>query len=272
MNVKSDKVESDFLNEISLEFNSPVPLYYQLMQEISRLLLEGAIKPGDRLPTEMELIEALGVSRGTITRAMMSLAEEGILKRERSKGTFVSDLSLEKSNALFSGAIQISQSIKASGMQPSVKNLQCTSIPPPEIIRDLLKIKPNAKLTTIHRLYYADDKPFALNWYFLAPDAQIKIDMEKLGSGSLYEYLIQEHHLKILFGKRIVGCMSSDQKTADALGISPKDPILTVSGIDLDNKEHPIGAMVSFFKSNAVITMKVQQMNQKNWWMSITDE
>lgn len=54
-------------------------------------ILEGALKPGDRLPAERELSEELGVSRPSLREAIQKLASRGLLHSRQGGGTFVAD-------------------------------------------------------------------------------------------------------------------------------------------------------------------------------------
>jgi multiple sugar transport system substrate-binding protein len=71
--------------------SSPVPIGRQLEQLISDLIASGEFGPGQRLPTEMELCERLGVSRTPIRRALGQLVARGLLVRYPGRGTFVAE-------------------------------------------------------------------------------------------------------------------------------------------------------------------------------------
>ncbi|WP_088006855.1 FadR/GntR family transcriptional regulator [Indiicoccus explosivorum] len=63
----------------------------QVIDEIIGLLQSGQLKPGDRLPTEMELMTMCNVSRSVMREALSSLEAMGIVNRKTRKGTFFSD-------------------------------------------------------------------------------------------------------------------------------------------------------------------------------------
>ncbi len=64
-------------------------LYEQMTQHLRQQILEGAYTNGMRLPSELQLIEDYGVSRGTVRQALRKLAEEGLIERVHGAGTFV---------------------------------------------------------------------------------------------------------------------------------------------------------------------------------------
>ncbi|MGA2959572.1 MAG: GntR family transcriptional regulator [Thermodesulfobacteriota bacterium] len=67
----------------------PVPLYYQLERALRKRILTGKIIPSSQFPTERQLGEEFGVSRITVRQALMILENEGLLRREQGRGTFV---------------------------------------------------------------------------------------------------------------------------------------------------------------------------------------
>ncbi len=65
------------------------PLYAEIQQQITRSLIGGEWKPGELIPSEIELSRRFGVSKGTVRRALEDLVSEKILVRRQGRGTFV---------------------------------------------------------------------------------------------------------------------------------------------------------------------------------------
>jgi GntR family transcriptional repressor for pyruvate dehydrogenase complex len=66
-------------------------LYEQIVAQIEERILNGELRPGDRLPAERELAEQFGVSRTAIREAMKALMQSGLVEIQPGKGTFVTD-------------------------------------------------------------------------------------------------------------------------------------------------------------------------------------
>jgi GntR family transcriptional regulator len=75
--------------DITLERNSPVPLYYQLAQSIEQAITSGQLAAGDRLENEVSMTKRLGLSRPTARQAIQELVKKGLLVRNRGVGTQV---------------------------------------------------------------------------------------------------------------------------------------------------------------------------------------
>jgi GntR family transcriptional regulator len=67
------------------------PLYSQVRDEIIRRLADRRWLPGQALPSEPQLAQELGVSQGTVRKALDALTSENILVRRQGKGTFVAE-------------------------------------------------------------------------------------------------------------------------------------------------------------------------------------
>ncbi len=78
------------LDEIRIERTGDTPAYRQLMEAVTRLIRDRALKPGERLPSERELMDACGVARGTVKKAYERLAANGVIDISHGRGSFVS--------------------------------------------------------------------------------------------------------------------------------------------------------------------------------------
>jgi len=70
-------------------------LYEEVARQIERLILEGGLKPGDKLPPERELAETFEVSRSSVRDAIRTLELMGLVEPRQGEGTVVRDLSAE---------------------------------------------------------------------------------------------------------------------------------------------------------------------------------
>lgn len=76
---------------IQIDLASPVPAYEQIRSALRALLVQRALKPGDRIPTVRRLAADLGVHHNTVAEAYRMLAEEGWLQLKRGLGATVVD-------------------------------------------------------------------------------------------------------------------------------------------------------------------------------------
>ncbi len=81
---------------ISIEFESGIPLYEQIAHQILAVINSGKLVPGDQLPTTRQLAVQLGVNFNTVARAYRVLDQRSIISTQPGRGTFI----LEHNNPL----------------------------------------------------------------------------------------------------------------------------------------------------------------------------
>ena len=74
--------------EIEVEFQSGIPLYVQIVQQLQALIMKGGLSPGDQLPTTRQLAVKLGINFNTVARAYRILDKEGLISTQPGRGTF----------------------------------------------------------------------------------------------------------------------------------------------------------------------------------------
>src|SRR6266851_2988519 len=84
---------------LELSRASQIPLYVQIVTEVRRMITNGALKVGDRLPANRELAKTLGVNRNTITTAYAELAADGLITSRVGSGTYINRVPLPASAA-----------------------------------------------------------------------------------------------------------------------------------------------------------------------------
>ena len=86
--------EEIMIEDLYREFRHD-PLYEKIALHIEDLVGSGKLQPGNRLPSERELAEGLGVGRGVVREAVKLLAERGLVTISRGRGTFVSQVDVK---------------------------------------------------------------------------------------------------------------------------------------------------------------------------------
>ncbi len=76
-------------DSFQIEGDEDIPLYKRLYRTIARRIAEAEWKPGDVLPSEVELARNYGVAQGTMRKAIDALADDGLIERRHGSGTFI---------------------------------------------------------------------------------------------------------------------------------------------------------------------------------------
>jgi GntR family transcriptional regulator len=138
-----------------------MPLWAQVLDDMRRRLALGEFTLG--FPPERELVEQYDVSRHTMREAMRRLHNEGLIDRERGRGTFVREQPIEqRTGALYS----LFKSIEDQGFEQRSVVLDLDSRRDPEIASQL-ELPANTWFVYLHRLRKAADTPIALDELWL---------------------------------------------------------------------------------------------------------
>ncbi len=95
--------------------DSEVPLYLQVSEWIRENIYKGDLTTGDRVPSENKIMEMLGVSRGTVKKAVTLLVNEGLLIQVQGKGTFVKSENI--SYSLGEGLLSFAESLESQHLR-----------------------------------------------------------------------------------------------------------------------------------------------------------
>ena len=76
---------------IVLDYQDRRPLYEQIVEKFRHLILNGALKPGEKMPSVRQLAMELSINPNTIQRAYMTLEQEGLIYPVKGKGNFVAE-------------------------------------------------------------------------------------------------------------------------------------------------------------------------------------
>jgi GntR family transcriptional regulator len=146
--------------DITLERNSPVPLYYQLARSIERAIVSGELAPGDRLENELSLTTRLGLSRPTARQAIQELVNKGLLVRKRGVGTQVVRSQFSRDERLTS----FHEDLVKAGRKPGTRLLAYRVGPLDPEVADALDdpALTRGEFITIRRLRSADGVPLAV--------------------------------------------------------------------------------------------------------------
>ena len=107
---------------LHLDYRDPRPIYEQIRQEFMRLILSGAIAPGEKLPSVRDLAGTLSINPNTIQRAYRELEAEGTILSIAGKGSFAAERPQADAAALQSaiaGFRQAAEHLARVGMQTS---------------------------------------------------------------------------------------------------------------------------------------------------------
>jgi len=199
-----------------------VPLYHQIVQNITELVESGHLSPGEILPPEWNLTDLYGVSRPTIRQAFDKLERDGIVNRRHGVGTFVAN----PSTRLMPSRKSFTEKILQIGKVPSSKLLSFAVIPAPvEVARNLL-LEPDAPVIEISRIRYADEEPIMHETAYLPAERFSDLNETRLGGQSLYRFLKDVYQINIETVEQSLQPIILTSRQASLLDTEPNTPAM----------------------------------------------
>jgi GntR family transcriptional regulator len=179
-------MENAYKDWFKIDPQSHLPLYYQIKQNLLSLLADGKYSAGDLLPSEGEMGDCYGVARLTVRQAVGELVREGILIRERGRGTFVAQ---PKVTHMMVRAAGFSERIRQSGQTPSSKVLSFEIIPFTSELSAHLDLEIGDFIYKLMRIRKADNDPHMIQTTYLEKNRFPGLDKIDFTSNSLYAIL-----------------------------------------------------------------------------------
>ncbi|MGV9798443.1 GntR family transcriptional regulator [Mycobacterium sp. NPDC003449] len=209
---------------------SGVPLYAQVRDVLRSQILAQNIAPGEHLPGELELQDRFGVARSVIRQALAELADAGLIRRERGRGSVVVPARVHHRRAAQAGGL--SRQLAAAGEQLRTVVLDLTADTAPEAAATALG---TSEAWRIERLRYVDDVPlvFMRSWVSrrLFPD----LTADAI-AGSLLGYMRSTGTVPV-GGPRQLRAVPADPIVAGHLGIEVGTPILLLQAVTNDAQD-----------------------------------
>ena len=216
------------------------PLYQKIYDDIRLSIEGGSYAPGDKIPSELELSSAYGVSRITVRRAIEDLSTDGFLVKRRGLGTFVCAPRMRRK--LLQGGLSESftEICRANGREPGAKLLGREIVVPRADEREFFKMGDGDLVLHIQRLRTADEQPiFEENIILPYRDNQELVSID-LGDSSIYQTLDELYGRHPVNNSRVsVESIGASSGRAARLQVSTGEPLLFITTYALDQDDAP---------------------------------
>jgi GntR family transcriptional regulator len=214
------------------------PLYRQIKGLITTSLQSGEWKPGDAIPSEMELAARFKVSQGTVRKAIDELATENLLVRRQGKGTFVATHAEERTQYRFL------RLVRDDGVAEDRERrfLECRRVRAPAEIARALDLKSGDPAIEVRRLLSYRGTPVVLDDIWLPGTLFKGLTAERLTEyrGPLYRLFEAEFGVPMIRAEEKIRAVAADADAAALLQLPPGAPLLSVERLSHTYGDRPV--------------------------------
>ncbi len=225
-----------------------VALWRQIADAIRLDIIGGKLESGDKLEGELSLAERFGVNRHTVRRALAVLEEEGVLRAEHGRGTFVAEA--RRLSYPIGRRTRFSEGLAGQVRQRSAELLSSKIERATPRLAEALAVKPGTRLLRQETVSFADGRPLAraTGWF---PEARFSgIDRAYAETGSITEALKRYGIDDYSRGTTRISARHATVEEVQALKLAPGAVVLVSDAVDLDAEGAPIHAMLTRFPAD----------------------
>jgi len=215
-----------------------LPVYQQIEQNMRDAITEGAWPVHSKLPDEITLAQQMGVSRGTLRKAIKTLALQGLLTQIKGKGTFVLNNQIEQ--PLASRLISFSESMKEQSMDFRTELLQLNWQQPDRKVAAFLEITTQDQVAYLERVRLVDHRPVIYLRNYVVESIAHGIFGEDLTERTLFDIIEQKLSVPLEWGRRYFKAVSATQEIAFNLGVPLGYPVMHLEQIIYAKGNSPI--------------------------------
>ena len=216
---------------------SKLPYYQQLYEILLGKIQRGEWQPGDMIPPESELIEDYQVSRNTVRQVLEKLVNDGLIYRQRGRGSFVSHPTLEQA---MTRIVSFTEDMHQRGFTPGTRMLSTDLIPAGEEIANQLDIPVGEQLVYLRRLRMADGEPMSIEVSYLIHKYCPDILEHDYALEPLRRVLESEYGIRIASAKQVIQAIQAPPALANLLEIYPGAALLLITRVSFSQGRIPV--------------------------------
>ncbi len=215
------------------------PLYLQIKGLLEKSLEAREWRPGEAIPSEIELASRYGVSQGTVRKAIDALAADNLVVRRQGKGTFVATHTEERSSLFRFLRIRRND---GGEVAPISRLLDVKRAKAGADAGRLLQLKTGDSVLVLRRVLEYEGEPVVLDEITLPAALFRGLTKARYDAyrGSMYSFFESQFGVRMLKAQEKIRAVAADAPTARILGTEVGAPLLAVDRVTLTYGERPV--------------------------------
>jgi GntR family transcriptional regulator len=231
----------------AVDENLAVPLYHQVYLVLRENIRNGVYDAG-AVPTEAELCAIFGVSRITVKRAMHELAKEGLVVRQRGRGTFVAEAS-RRPSAERDPLNDLLRNVMAIGASTEMKRLDGGIVPAPADVAPKLNCPPGTPVYLFNQIRLRQGEPIGLIRAYVPRDVADRLSDRDTSAQPVLAQL-QRAGVAVARAEQAITASIADPTTAAALAVDVGAPLIRLTRQVFDARDRPVEWMTALYRAD----------------------
>jgi len=244
----------------------PTPLYHQIYLVLRAKILDGTFGEDGRLPSEQELVRSFGVSRITAKRSLDELAAEGLVVRERGRGT---RLRGPVPQAPVKASVEgLMENVLSMGLKTTVEHLVFEERPATEDVAGALDLPVGKPVQFAARVRRLGDEPIAYVETFVPQDIGRLYTKEELGQMPLLP-LLESKGVEVSRADQTITAALADGEMARLLDIEVGAALLRVARVVFNVDGRAVEQVTAYYRPDLYqyrMTLSRVPGEQANVW------
>ncbi|MEL6353024.1 MAG: GntR family transcriptional regulator [Cyanobacteria bacterium J06627_28] len=213
-----------------------VPLHISISEKLREQIASGRYAPGEKLPSEHQLMATFEVSRITVRQAVSNLVNQGLAHSRQGKGVFVTPQK-KVAYSLSSPLILLEQDLAEKGIKLTFDNISFRKIRPPEAVQNILPLT-EKKAYLQKKLLYMNGAVGAIDISYILPELG-----KQFGSAlkrSMTFPTLEKHAIALTRIDAIIECTHADYETSSYLEVPLGYPLIVYRYTAYSTDQKPI--------------------------------
>ena len=232
---------------VAIDQNLAVPLYHQVYLVLRENIRNGAYGEG-AVPTEAELCSSFGVSRITVKRAMHELTKEGLVIRQRGRGTFVAESS-RLPQAKRDSLDDLLRNVMAIGAATEMQRLEGGFVPATPDVAAKLACPAGAMIYATHQIRRARGQPIAVIRAYVPQDVAERLTDRDTSAQPMLAQL-QKAGVAVARAEQTISATIAEPTVAATLLTEVGSPIIQLTRLVFDKANRPIEWLTALYRAD----------------------
>lgn len=233
---------------VSIHRSGAIPYYVQLASIIRDQIRRGIWKPGDLLPSEADLGSMYDISRTAVRQALDELVAEGLVEKEKGKGSFVAHP--RTAQFIVQEIRGFNEEMTSSGFTVQTTILEQSKVHAPKHVSDALEIPPKSPAVLIERVRSVDNTPIVHVVTYLPYPKFAPLKTMDLSDASLYSILAQRFGVIPTGGRRQIDAVAAAREKSELLKVEIGSPLLRMSAVNMDQGGTPFEYFRAWYRGD----------------------